>query len=156
MEVQSNSYVLKDTFVSKKGPDSPTSTRTAEFIAKIRFLQHTCLLSFQKTSLVIELCFNLFFGRSPPAYFVPSPATLSAWNIHLGEVDKIHLRSKFKDSSFEAHIWADDSNKGGSDRHVMGIHTWNKATEKPEAYMSLAIHSLVVAQERIRQQLISI
>ena len=45
------------------------------------------------------------------------------------------MRESFKDSPYEAHIWADDSNKGGSDRHVVGIHTWNKLTEKPEAYI---------------------
>ena len=47
----------------------------------------------------------------------------------------LFLRESFKDSPYEAHIWADDSTKGGSDRHVVGIHTWNKLTEKPEAYI---------------------
>ena len=45
------------------------------------------------------------------------------------------MRESFNDSPYEAHVWADDSNKGGSDRHVVGIHTWNKLTEKPEAYI---------------------
>ena len=86
-------------------------------------------------SLVIDLCFDLFFGCAPPANFVPSPATVSSWNVCLGKVDKIRLRTTFKDSPYEAHIWADDCNKVGSDRHVVGIHTWNKQAEKPEGYI---------------------
>ena len=39
-------YVLKETFANRKGASSPTSTRTSEFISEVRFLQHTCLLSF--------------------------------------------------------------------------------------------------------------
>ena len=42
------------------------------------------------------------------------------------------MRTKFKDSPYEAHIWADDSNKGGNDRHLVGIQTWNNQAEKPE------------------------
>ena len=45
------------------------------------------------------------------------------------------LRTKFRDSPYEAYTWADDSNKGGSDRHVVGIHRWNNQTEKPEGYI---------------------
>ena len=67
--------------------------------------------------------------------FDPSSLTIASWNLYLGEFDKIHLRESFKASRYETHIWADDSNKGGSDRHVVGIHTWNKLTEKPEAYI---------------------
>ena len=92
-----------------------TSTRTTEFMAEVRFLQHTCLLSFQKASMAIDLCFNLFFSKPPPARFVPSPATLSSWNAILGEVDKINLRKKFVDSPYDFHIWTDDSNKAGND-----------------------------------------
>ena len=128
LEANSNpnsKYVLKETFANRKGAS----------ISKVRFLQHTCLLSFQKVSHVIDLCFHLFFGCAPPANFVPSPATVSSWNICLGEVDKIHLRTKFKDSSYEAHIWADDPNKGSCDRHVVGIHTWNNQADKPEGYV---------------------
>ena len=36
-----HSFVLKETFVSKKGDSSPTSARTSEFMSKIRFMQHT-------------------------------------------------------------------------------------------------------------------
>ena len=49
-----------------------TSSRTTEFKAKLRFFQYTCLLSFQKASLAINLCFNLFFSIPPPDRFVPS------------------------------------------------------------------------------------
>ena len=35
-----HSFVLKETFVSKKGDSSPTSARTSEFMSKIRFLEH--------------------------------------------------------------------------------------------------------------------
>ena len=61
-------FVLKNTFgtrksISRRLQVSPldTSTRTTEFMAKVRFLQHTCLLSFQKASMVIDLCFNVLF-----------------------------------------------------------------------------------------------
>ena len=111
------------------------STRTTEFMAKVKFLQHTCLLSFQKASMAIDLCFNLFFSKPPPARFVPSPATLSSWNVILGEVDKINLRKKFVDGPYDFHIWADDSNKAGNDRHFVGIHTWDSKESKPEAHI---------------------
>ena len=118
-------FVLKNTFsarnsISRQLQVSPldTSTRTTEFMAKVRFLQHTCLLSFQKASMAIDLCFNLFFSKLHPARFVPSPATLSSWNVILGEVDKINLRKKIVGSPYDFHIWADNSNKAGNDRHV--------------------------------------
>ena len=69
----------------------------------------------------------------PPVQYVPSPSTLSAWNIILAERDKINLRHHFQNTRYECHIWADDPNKGNTDRHVVGIHTWNPDTEKPEA-----------------------
>ena len=91
---------------SKPNTDlSPTHTisRTAEFMAKLRFFQYTYLLSFQKASLAINLCFNLFFGIPPLDRFVPSQVTLSTWNIVLGEADKINLRRKFNQSQYEFH-----------------------------------------------------
>ena len=106
--------------------------RTVEFMAKVRFLQHTCMLSFQKTSLALELCFDLFFGCNPPPDFIPSPSTLSIWNNILGEADRINLRNRFSASKSDFHLWADDSNKGGNDRHAVGVHTWNNEAEKPE------------------------
>ena len=90
------------------------------------------MLSFQKTSLALELCFNLFFGCNPPADFIPSPSTLSTWRNILGEADRINLRNGFSASKSDFHLWAHDSNKGGNDRHAVGVHTWNNETEKPE------------------------
>ena len=72
-----------------------------------------------------DLCFNLFFSKPLPARFVPSPATLFSWNAILGEVHKINLRKKFVDSPYDFHIWADDSNKAGNDRHVVGTCCWH-------------------------------
>ena len=104
-------------------------------MAKARFMQHTCMLSFQKASMAIDLCFNLFFGCNPPTQFVPSPSTLAIWNNILGEVDKINLRTRFAASRYDFHLWADDSNKGGNERHVVGVHTWNSESQKPEGYI---------------------
>ena len=63
---------------------------------------------------------------------MPSPSTLSIWNNILGEADRINLRNRFSASKSDFHLWADDSNKGGNDRHVVGFHTWNNEAEKPE------------------------
>ena len=30
-------------------------------------------------------------------------------------------------------LWADGSEKGGNERHVVGVHTWNSESEKPES-----------------------
>ena len=97
-------------------------------MAKVRFLQHTCMLPFQKTSL-------LFFGRSPLPDCIPSPSTLSTWNNILAEADKIDLRSRFSASKSDFHLWADGSNKGGDDRHVVGVHTWNNENKKLGGYI---------------------
>ena len=62
-------------------------------MAEATFMQHTYMLSFQKTSLATDHCFNFrFFGCNPPTQFVRSPllATLAKKNT-LGEVDKINL-----------------------------------------------------------------
>ena len=72
-------FVLKEIFVSEKGDSSPIGTRTSEFMSKIRFMQHTCLLSFQKASFIIDLCFDIFFGCAPAPKFAPSPATITPW-----------------------------------------------------------------------------
>ena len=85
--------------------------------------------------MAINLCFNLFFGVPSPDRFVPSQVTLSTWNIGLGDVCNINLRQKFNQNQYEFHIWIDDSNKGNTDQHVVGIHTWNNTTSKPEAYI---------------------
>ena len=128
--IYNRKFSLKDTFSGSifsknKSILSLNIGRTTQFMAEARFMQHTCMLSFQKASLAIDLCFNLFFGCNPPTQFVPSPSTLAIWNNTLGEVDKINLRTLFAASQYDFHLWADDPNKGGNERHVVGVHTWN-------------------------------
>ena len=105
-------------------------------MAEARFMQHTYLLSFQK--MATDLCFNFrFFGCNPPTQFVPSPllVTLAKSNT-LGEVDKINLRTRFAASQYDFHLWADDSKKGGNERHAVGVpHTCNSESQKPEGYI---------------------
>ena len=31
-------------------------------------------------------------------------------------------------------LWADDSKKGGNERHVVGVHSWNSESQKLEGY----------------------
>ena len=117
-----NKFALKDSFTYQKNTASSNNNnsmtvaesmnRTTEFMTKVQFLQHTCSLSYQKASLAINLCFNLFFGMDPPVKYVSSPSTLSAWNIILGECDKRNLRHHFQNTPYECHIWVDDSIKG--------------------------------------------
>ena len=82
--------------------------------------------------MAIDLLFDVFFGVLSPVNFVSSPATLPSWNTILAEVDKINSRKRFSDNPYEFHIWADDSNKGGSDRHVVGVHNWNSELAMPQ------------------------
>ena len=100
-------------------------------MAEATFMQHTCMLSFQKASLATDHCFNFrFFGCNPPTQFVRSPllATLAKINT-LGEVDKINLRTRFAASQYDFHLWADDSKKSGN---AVGVpHTWNSESRKP-------------------------
>ena len=102
-------------------------------------MQHIYMLSFQKTRvrkppLATDHCFNFrFFGCNPPTQFVRSLllATLAKKNT-LGEVDKIHLRTRFAASQYHFHLWADDSKIGGNERHAVGVpHTWNSESQKP-------------------------
>ena len=59
------------------------------------------MLSFQKASLAIDLCFNFrFFGCNPLTQFVP--LTL-AKNNTLGEADEINLRTCFAASQYDFH-----------------------------------------------------
>ena len=100
-------------------------------MAKVRFIQHTYMLSFQKASLAIDLCFNFrFFGCNPLTQFVPPLAK----NYTLGEADEINLRTCFAASQYSIDLWADDSKKGGNERHVVGVHTLNSESQKPEGY----------------------
>ena len=32
-------------------------------------------------------------------------------------------------------LWADDSKNGGNERHVVGVHTWDSESQKPEGYI---------------------
>ena len=83
-------------------------------MAEATFMQHTYMLSFQKTSLATDHCFNFrFFGCNPPTQFVRSPllATLAKKNT-LGEVNKINLMDRFAACQYDFHLWADDSKKG--------------------------------------------
>ena len=36
---------------------------------------------------------------------------------------------------YDFHVWSDDSNKGGEERHVVGVHTWCPEINKPRAYV---------------------
>ena len=112
----------------------PNIRRMTQFMAEATFMQHSYMLSFQKISLATDHCFNFrFFGCNPPTQFVCSPllATLAKKNT-LGEVDKINLRTCFAASQYDSHLWADDSKKGGNDRHAVGVlHTWNSESQKP-------------------------
>ena len=108
IEFTTASLVLKIHFLGAFPPRiksilSPNIRGTTQFMAKARFMQHTYMLSFQKTSLAIDLCFNIrFFGCNPPTQFVPSPLTL-AKNNTLGEVDEINLRTRFAASRYDFH-----------------------------------------------------
>ena len=107
-------------------------------MAEARFMQHTYMLSFQKASLATDLCFNFrFFGCNPPTQFVPFPLLVTLpKNNTLGEVDKINLRTRSAASQYDFHLWADDFNKGGNERHAVRVpHTRNSESQKPEGYI---------------------
>ena len=130
--VKKSRYSLVDTFSHGK---NGTNHRTVMFMACMRYLQHACLLSSQKTPIALHLIFSILFNCSPPANVVVSPSTLADWNILLGEADKIILRKRFASSRYDFHVWSDDSNKGGEERHIVGVHTWCPETNKPRAYV---------------------
>ncbi|KAL9964792.1 hypothetical protein ACROYT_G028477 [Oculina patagonica] len=48
---------------------------------------------------------------------------------------KLTLRKKFARSEYDFHVWSDDSNKGGEERHIVGVHTWCPEMNKPRAYV---------------------
>ena len=93
--VKKSRYSLVDTFSHGK---NGTNHRTVMFMACMRYLQHACLLSSQKTPIALHLIFSILFNCSPPANVVVSPSTLADWNILLGEADKIILRKRFASS----------------------------------------------------------
>ena len=105
------------------------------FMACIRYLQDVCLLSSRKTPIAFHLIFSILFNCSPPASLVVSQTTLSDWNVLLGEADKLIVLKRFRNSKYDFHIWSDDSNKGGEERHIVGVHTWCQETHKPRGYV---------------------
>ena len=82
----------------------------------------------------LHLIFSILFNCSPPTNVV-SPSTMADWNILLGEADKLILRKRFASSQYDFHVWSDDSNKGGEERHIVGVHTWCPEIHKPRAYV---------------------
>ena len=130
--VKKSRYSLVDTFSHGK---NGTNHRTVMFMACMRYLQHACLLSSQKTPIALHLIFSISFNCSPPANVVVSPSTLADWNILLGEADKLILRKKLASSRYDFHVWSDDSNKGGEERHIVGVRTWCPEINKPRAYV---------------------
>ncbi|XP_068721450.1 uncharacterized protein [Montipora capricornis] len=124
-----NSYYLVDTFAHGK---NGANHRSVMFMACIRYLQHACLLSNQKAPIALHLIFSILFNCSPPKNLIVSPTTLSDWNVLL---DKLILCKRFANSKYDFHVWSDDSNKGGKERHIVGVHTWCHETNKPRAYV---------------------
>ena len=92
-------------------------------------------MSSQKTPIALHLIFNILFNCSPPMNVVVSPTTLADWNVLLGEADKLILRKRFASSKYDFHVWSDDSNKGGEERHIVGVHTCCPEINKPRAYV---------------------
>ena len=125
-------YSLVDTFAHG---NNGTNQRTIMFMACMRYLQHACLMSSQKTPIALHLIFNILFNCSRPMNVVVSPTTLADWNVLLGEADKLLLRKRFASSKYDFHVWSDDSNKGGEERHIVGVHTWCPEINKPRAYV---------------------
>ena len=131
-EIVSKRYSLVDTFAHG---NNGSNQRTLMFMACMRYMQHACLLSSQKTPVALHLIFNILFNCSPPTNLVVSPTTLADWNVLLGEADKLILCKRFANSKYDFHVWSDDSNKGGEERHIVGVHTWCPENNKPRAYV---------------------
>ena len=98
-------------------------------------IQHACLLSGQKPPIALHLIFSILFNCSLPTNVVVSPSTLTDWNILLGEADKVILRKRFASSQYHFHVWSDDSNKGGKEQYIVGVHTLCPEINKPRAYV---------------------
>ena len=120
-----------DTFSHGK---NGTNHRTVMVMASRRYLQQACLLSREKTSIALHLPFSILFNCSPATNDVVSPSTVADWTIEL-EADKLILRKSFGSSQYDFHVWSDDSNKNGEERHVVGVHTWCPEINKPRAYV---------------------
>ena len=68
---------------------------------------------------------NLIHGRVT--------ATISGFSPQIFET-YFHLRRQFIDSPYEFHIWADDSNKGNTDRRLVGAHGIVKSLNQENTY----------------------
>eukprot|EP00117_Sycon_ciliatum_P032485 scpid45126/ scgid25179/ len=110
---------------------------TPQFMAGVRFLRASCLLSNQKASLALHLAHQIFTGEDPTKELGTSvsPSAITKWNVLLGEVDKQLLREVLTTTTSDIHVFADDSNKRGEDRHMVGVHTWSEEKQQPVTYV---------------------
>lgn len=106
-------------------------------MAELRFFRHSCLLSNQKAALAIHLSHHILTGEPPSTHLGTSvsPSTISEWNVLLGEVDKAVLREKLSAVSDGVYVFADDSNKRGEDRHMVGLHVWSEEENAPTTFV---------------------
>ena len=115
-KLKGNSEIAKKGFFLVETPAHDRSGHnqiTLIFMACVRYVQHACLLSYQKTPVALRLIFNILFNCSPLKNFVVSPTTLSDWNVLLSEADKLILRKCFSNSKYDFHLWSNDYHKGG-------------------------------------------
>ena len=106
------------------------------FMACMRYLQHACLLSSQKTPIALHLILVFYLTVAPQQInVVVSPSTLADWNILLGKADKLILRKRFASSQYDFHVWSVDSIKSGEERHIVGVHTWCPEINKARTYV---------------------
>ena len=81
---------------------------------------------------------------SEPTYrsaFFISPATVSSLNILLGEVDKAMLREELRTTLNSIHVFTDDTNKTGEDRHMVRIYA---SSEKKQKSITYALANILV------------
>ena len=80
------------------------SNQRTMFMACMRYLQHACLLSSQKTPIALHLILNMLFRCSPLMNVVVSPTTLAGWNVLLWEADKLILHKRFGSNKYDFHV----------------------------------------------------
>ena len=124
---------------------------TPFFMASTRFLKHACILSNQKASLAMELAYTILTREAPSKELgcEVSPTSLSRWNILLGEVDRINLADVLSSASSDICLFADDSNKGHDERHIVGVHVWSDSIESPVGYI---LANTVIASTKGKDQ----
>ena len=107
------------------------------YMAGVRYIKHACNMSNQRTSLALDLIHQLLTHEAPhpDLHTEVSPSTLSEWNVILGEVDNMQLREKLESTLYDTYVFADDSNKGHEERHIMGVHTWSEPDQGPVGYV---------------------